>query len=305
MRRVPRAGDGASGRQARAVLDELASKLGRLSDERAAPAFARLQFPDRLDAVRPVLPTRLVSLDGHLAYEELDVATRWRLGLLETVNFFSLNIHGEQALVAELANSLYQAGSLGETYAVSRYLQHFIHEENSHTYMLAEFCTRYYGGVMPDVAYRLDNPALSRVGEQLLFLSRAYVLETFLDGVNRVSLHDETLDPTARAIHAAHHHDESRHIAFDTAAIFALICRMTDQGLHGEIATVARMARSYGEYAFSRLLNPWVYRELGLDDPMGLVRDIRASPRWLARKHRCLESQERFFLAVGLVEPPS
>jgi hypothetical protein len=135
-----------------------------------------------------------------------------------------------------------------------------------------------------------------------LFICRAYVLETFLDLVNCVAMRDNDLEPTTRAVHRSHHADESRHIAFDRAVISALISRMRDEGLDADIRTVARLARSYSDYAFSRLINPWIYRELGLDDPAALARDVRASASWLRRKRRCAESQEKFFGAAGLVE---
>jgi len=250
-----------------------------------------------------VMPLRLLSLADHPALTDLDNAGRWQLGLLETVNFFSLNIHGEQALVADLAERLYRQRGPGETPRLSRYLQHFIHEENSHTFMLAEFCTRYYGRVMPELMLPFDNPPLSRPGRDLLFFGRVFVLETFLDFFNRAAMRDDTIDPTARAVHRSHHLDESVHIAFDRAILAALCRHLAGRPEAGDIGTVALLLRKYAEYAFSRLVNPRVYRELGLRDPLRIAREVQASALWVERKTGLMDAQEATLRKLGLVVP--
>jgi len=285
---------------AESTLASLADRLVLVSEIPGASPFARVTFPDQLDRRHPVMPPELTTLAGLPAYERLDEGVRWRLGLLEAVNFFSVNIHGEQALVGELAERLYRARWSGEGYAVSRYLQHFIHEENSHTYMLAEFCTRYYGRVMPEIVYRFERPVLSRSGRDLLFFGRVYVLEMFLHFVNRVAIRCEELDPTARAIHSAHDSDESRHIAFDRAVLAALVAEMRDKSLESEMVVVARLLDGYGDYAFSRLVNPRIYRELQLEDPLTLARQAESAPRWVEIKARCREIRIRQLEKIGL-----
>lgn len=281
-------------------LERLAARFVLASEHRSPPTFARVRFPDRLDQSRPVLPLTLLSLHGLPIYENLTEAQRWRLGLLETVNFFSLNIHGEQALVAELAQCLYRPRGVGESPILSRYLQHFIHEENSHTYMMAEFCTRYYGRVMPEIVCRFENPPLSRAGQDLLFYSRVFVLETFLDFVNQTAMKDREIDATARAVHRSHHLDESIHIAFDKA-IIAMLCReMREQKLDAELSEVHRLTRAYAEYAISRLVNVRIYRELALPDPLALARQVQALPPWLKTKSRLLARQEADLRKCGL-----
>lgn len=256
------------------TVETLARRLTQVSERRTTSAFARIAFPTELDMSKPLFPLGLLSLYGHPIWDTLPESTRWRLGLLETVNFFSLNIHGEQALVAALVERLYRERSTGESTAVSRYLQHFIHEENSHTYMLAEFCCRYYGRVMSEAVFRFEVPTLSRKGADLLFFARVYVLETFLDFVNRRAMHDEALEPTARAVHRSHHIDETQHIAFDRSIITALAGEIRSGESHDELVKIGALVTRYGDYAFSRLVNPRLYRELSLPEPLRLVRDM-------------------------------
>lgn len=282
------------------VFERLIDRFVIASERRTTSAFARVRFPTRLDDTCPVWPEHLLSLAGHPALDTLDAAGRWRLGLLETVNFFSLNIHGEQALVGEIAGRLYRQRWLGESPGVSRYLQHFINEENSHTYMLAEFCTRYHGAVMPELVYQFENPPLSRLGRDLLFFGRVFVLETFLDHFNRAAMKDPSLEPTARAVHRSHHLDESVHIAFDRAMLGALCRHIAAAGNEGDIATVATLLRRYADYAFARLVNPRIYRDLGIADPLSVAREVQASEVWLERKARVVAQQQTVLRTLGV-----
>jgi hypothetical protein len=285
-------------------LDGFAEKLVRASERVDWVPFSRLAFPEKLEPDRPLMSAEVSSLSDHPALLALNSEARWRFGLLETVNFFSLNIHGEQALVAELVARLYRGRFGSGSPAVSRYLQHFIHEENSHTYMLAEFCNRYYGRVMPEVVSRFETPSLSRAGTDLLFFARVYVLETMLDLVNRACMQDETLDPTVRAVHRAHHVDEARHMAFDRAIISSLALEMRDALQFDELDTVQRLVSAYARYAFSLLANPRVYREAGIPDPLRVMKEIQASPRWRALETRWWHPVETFFHKVNVFQAP-
>lgn len=287
-----------------AAIDAVAQRLLLVSEQHASPTFARIAFPEALDSSKPVFPVELISLYGLPQFDALPAETQWQLGLLETVNFFSLNIHGEQALVASMTDRLYRQRSGTESTAVSRYLQHFIHEENAHTYMLAEFCQRYHGRVMPEIVYRFDAPKLSRDGEDLLFFTRVYVLETLLDFVNRRAMNDETLELTARAVHRSHHLDETRHLAFGRAIIVRLAEALRRDGRQGEIEQIVLLVQRYRSYSFSRLSNPWVYRALSLPDPQGLARAAEASAHRLVLQQRLWAPALAFLGKAGLAATP-
>jgi hypothetical protein len=283
------------------TLDATARKLVHASERHPVSAFARIEFPDALDERRPLFPLPLLSLYGHPLYDALPATTQWQLGLLETVNFFSMNIHGEQALISSMVERLYRGRSEGESETVSRYLQHFIHEENSHTYMLADFCNRYYGRVMPEIIFNFQVPALSRSGADLLFFARVYVLETFLDFVNCWAMNDDTLEPTARAVHRSHHVDEARHIAFGRAMVATLTARLREAGLAEEIRKIAALVTDYSDYAFSRLVNPRLYRELSLSEPLQLAQDLARSEYRTGIKRQWWVQPQSFFRKVGLL----
>ncbi len=282
------------------TLDSLAVRLSLASENHAQSAFTRIDFPASLDADRALMPNGSISLSGHEIYATLQPDTRRKLGLLECVNFFSLNIHGEQALIKELIDRVYRRRSSEESDSVSRYLQHFIQEENSHTFMLAEFCTRYYGRVIPEVSQANILARLSKPATDLLFFARVYVLETLLDHINVLCMRDETLDPTVRAIHRSHHLDEARHLAFDRAIITQLMTRLGGDEDAVEIGSIRTLVSDYARYAAGQLVSPRVYRECGIPNALKLSHEVLASEAWRTFMAPWRMRLEEFFGSVGL-----
>src|SRR5207244_844073 len=127
----------------------------------------------------------------------------------EAVNFYSLNIHGEKALLEGLAHRLYQP-DLSE---VSKYLHHFLDEENKHMVYFGEFCLRYAGKIYRDrkVAFPREY---ERGEEDFLFFGRVMIFEEIVDYFNRRMGNDERLSTVAREINRLHHSDEARHLTF-------------------------------------------------------------------------------------------
>lgn len=290
--------------RARRSFDEVLRRLIESSDAAAEPPFQRVRFPETLDTQRLAMPEELLSLYHHPVYAGLDAQQRWRLSLLETINFFSINLHGERALVGGLEQRLYRCRAPWDGYEASRYLQRFIHEENSHTHMLAEYCHRYHGRVMPDMAMALDAQALSPAGEDLLFYGRTFVLEGFLSYLNLRVMRDETLEPTTRAVHHAHHGDESRHVAFDRAVLRAIVEQLREQGRDDECRRVADALDRYRQVALRRLYNASIYRAIGLQGGVQLASEARALPARHAIETRWMQTTTDFLARLGLGPQP-
>jgi len=284
-------------------MSDLARRIDRLisaSDAADFEPFARVAFAEQLDVERPVMPETLVSLYHHPIWADLSRDQKWQLGRLETVNFFSINIHGERALVAGLAERLYRSRHPWDGAQASRYLQRFIHEENSHSHMLAEYCLRYHGRVMPDNALRFDHTELSPAVADLQFFGRTLVLEGFLDFVNNQAIRDERLDPTTRAVHQAHHGDESRHIAFDRAVMTAIVEHLIAQGEAPALGVVAAQLAQYLQLSMKRLCSASLYRAVGLDNGFELARQVRSLPQRLELERRWMAPTCQFLARLGL-----
>lgn len=281
-------------------LDTALTRLIAASDAAAVDPFHRVAFPDALDPSRLVMPEALISLYHHPIWGELSDAQRWALSLMETVNFFSINIHGERHLVAGLAQHLYRGRSPWDGQAASRYLQRFIHEENAHTYMLAEYCHRYHGRVLPDTGLSAGGEPLSRVGEELLFFGRTFVLEVFLSHLNARAMGDDSLDPTTRAVHRAHHGDEARHIAFDRAALAAISEALAESDAGGEREAIGARLGTYARLSLRRLYNPALYRKVGIAGGVDLIDQVRALPARRAIEARWLRPAASYLDRLGV-----
>ena len=111
-----------------------------------------------------------------------------RLSFCETVNFFSLNIHGEKRLIEGLARRLYRRGMEDLT----AYLHHFLDEENKHMVYFGGFCTEYAGKVYPD--RKVAFPREYAAGEEdFLFFAQVLIFEEIVDVYNVHLATDERL----------------------------------------------------------------------------------------------------------------
>jgi len=279
-------------------LEDAAGRLSAISlspDKGLHEPFTRVTYQETLDRSKLQFPEELLSLFHHPIYGELSEEQKWNLSLLETINFFSVNIHGERKLVQGLEERLYVPSRFNGSRLIGEYLQHFIHEENSHTYMLAGYCHRYGDGVMKDNAIQIENPEVSDIGAELLFFGRVFVLEMFLDYLNTYAMRDERLDTTARLIHRLHHHEEARHMAFDREVIELCVKLARENGLDDELSRIARLLDDYGRFALQSLYSPHVYKKMGIPDPMQVAHEAQRLParvtveqKWRAKTRESL-----------------
>lgn len=284
-------------------LEDAAGRLSAISlspDKGLHDPFTRVAFQETLDRSRLQFPEELLSIFHHPVYGELNDEQKWNLSRLETINFFSVNIHGERKLVQGLEDRLYVPSRFNGSKLIGEYLQHFIHEENSHTYMLAGYCYRYGEGVMNNNAIEIENPELSDIGTELLFFGRVFVLEMFLDYLNTFAMRDERLDTTARLIHRLHHHEEARHMAFDRAVIELCVKLARAHGPGDELSRIANLLEDYGRVALQSLYSPHVYKKMGIPNPMELAREAQRLPARIAVEQQWREKTRAYLERVGL-----
>src|SRR5262245_58286726 len=89
-------------------LQDLSRKLNRASERGFNNPYTSIQWPEKLDPAAWQFAPEFVSLYGTPQWDALDETARKRLAFHESCNFFSLNIHGEQELIAGLARRTYQ-----------------------------------------------------------------------------------------------------------------------------------------------------------------------------------------------------
>ncbi len=278
----------------------VARRLINGSEKKKFDPFNRVNYQESLDGDRWQFPEEFLSLFDQPIYNDLTDEQKWRLSLLEAVNFFSVNIHGEQALVSAMEPRLYRDKRAGEDPVSSKYMQRFIHEENSHTYMLAEYCLRYHGSVLPDRAFAVEHPKLTPELDDLLYWGRIYILESYLGFINQIAMKNPDLDSTAHQVHKFHLVDEARHKAWDKAMIEENLRRAKVKNHDSGIQVVKKLMATYEEYIYQSSCNPAVYRALGLENGMKLRSQVLESDKRRQLLRPWSDGLAKYYSDIGL-----
>ena len=278
-------------------LAETVARLSASSRRNYQNPYETITWPESL--VRPLWCTspELISIHGTAWWDALDEPRRQELSFWEAVNFFSLNIHGERALIEGLAHRLYRPG-LEET---AEYLHHFLDEENKHSVWFGTFCLRYAGKIYADrkVAFPGDG---AEGEEDFLFFARVAIFEEIVDRYNLTMGHDERLAPVVRQINARHHAEETRHLIFGRRIVEHLWRRHHPTWSDTTVARLRGYLAGYLESTWREYYNPDVYRDVGLDRPWAVAREAWEHP--LAREHRRRLSRQCLapFLEAGILD---
>jgi hypothetical protein len=273
----------------------LAARLARVSSRPGRDPYAGIDWPSARDDDAWYFSPELVSLHGTPAWDALDEPARRRLAFFEAVNFFSLNVHGEQRLIAGL--DALTAGSAGG--AITGYLRVFRAEEAKHQASFAQFCDRYAGGVYEDRAIALPN-GWTGADAELVFFARVLVFEELVDRYNAAMARDRRLAPIAARINRAHHLEEARHLAFGRAWLAQLVASARARWDTSRDAAVRDHLRGFRTALWRDLFNPHAYADAGLADAHALRRAALADPQVAARERSLFRHVDRFFAGIGL-----
>lgn len=256
-----------------------------------------IPWTDTLDAAAWCTSPELLSVYGTDLWETLDEEARRRLAFWEAVNFYSLNIHGEKALMEGLAARLYRR----DMAAVTPYLHHMLDEENKHSVYFGGFCQRYAGKVYP--TRKLAMPRDYAPGEEtFLFFAMVLAFEETVDRFNVMLARDERLDPVARAINASHHDDEARHLIFGRR----MVARLWDTWHREWDAAVVDRIRAHVANYFVTMwrdyYNPDVYRDAGLPDARALATRFWDAPAQRDHRRRMSGRAISLLIEMGVLD---
>ena len=242
---------------------ETAARLSVVSKQCQQPLFQNIVWQDELDADHWAMSPELTSLYGTASYDDLTDQQKKRLALLEAVNFFSLNIHGECHLVSGIMQRIHRAYDPD----INAYLHHFVDEENKHMAFFSEFCRRYGGFI-----YRERSVAVPREyapGEaDFLFFTKALIFEEIVDAFNTCMAKDGRLHPVARQINECHHLDESRHRAFGRRLVAELHQHWLPTWSEVTVTGIRKYLVAYFNESWKSFYNPDVYRDMHFKEPL-------------------------------------
>ncbi len=263
------------------TLAETAGRLCASSRRAYQNPYHAIDWPEALEGRQWFTSPELVSLHGTPMWEALGDDERRELSFWEAVNFYSLNIHGEKALMEGLAHRLHQPG-LEE---VTEYLHHFLDEENKHSIWFGTFCRRYAGGVYPDrtVSFVRD---FAPGEDDVLFFARVAVFEELVDRYNSVMGRDTRLASVARQINANHHAEETRHLVFGRHVVEHLWRRHRPGWSDDTVDGVRRHLAGYLTSTWRAYYSSDAYRDAGLSEPHALARLAWEHPATVEHRRR-------------------
>jgi hypothetical protein len=280
-----------------ARIDRTVERLCELSRKNDADPYAEIQWAETLDEEQWFTSPELISIEGTDAYERLGEREQKRLSFFEAVNFFSLNIHGERALIEGLARRLYRKNND----AISPYLHHFLDEENKHMACFAGFCTRYAEKIYPDRKIAFPRQYADDE-EDFLFFVKVLVFEEIVDVYNARMAGDDRLVPLARAINLMHHRDETRHLAFGRTLVAEMFARCRERWSAATLRGVRETVDSYLVATWKEYFNPDVYHDAGIDEPYAIREQGFHHPRAQQRRREISRRCVRHLLDCEVLE---
>lgn len=275
----------------RGILD----RLSTMAVEDYYNPYRVFEWPDELPGDMWWMSPDLTSTYGTDVAGELTEQQLHQLSRYESINFYSLNVHGIRELLIEVTRRIHTTGF--ET--PSEFFHHFIGEENEHMWFFAEFCLRYGGKIYKQPRGGNASIPTSRA-ESLLVFARVLIFEELVDYYNSKMAMDESLHETIRQVNRIHHQDESRHIAFGRELVAILFEEFKRDASAEELSQIETYLKRYIRFSFESVFNPQAYRDAGIEDPLGLRQRLLTGPTRSAVEQRVFRKPLSNLVKIGL-----
>lgn len=257
----------------------------------------RFAWPSVLGDDEWLMPPDLLSVYDTPMMGALDERTLKALARWESMNFYSLTLHGERELIAVISRHIHTGGFE----VPSDFFHRFIDEENHHMWFFSEFCRR-YGKLYPDATVWVSDDDIRPELDVFLAFLRILIFEEIGDGFNIRMSGDLSLPPIVRALNAAHHADESRHIAAGRQVARHLWALLGGGLSREEEAALERQLKEYIAFTLQSFYNPKMYADAGIRDCYGFRRELLRQPA-RRRRHGVLLGRSLAFLRTnGIVK---
>ena len=274
---------------------ELLERLGEKSAEDYYNPYRTFTWADSLPEDAYWMSPDLLTVHGTAVADELDERQLMQLSKWESINFYSLNVHGIRELLIEVVQRVHRSGFE----APSEFFHHFIGEENEHMWFFAEFCNRYGGKIYTSPSLKVDTPTDPAV-ENFLVFARILLFEEIVDHYNLRMAEDPSLHETIRQVNRVHHRDESRHIAFRRELVSLLYGRIRERLSESELREVEAYLKRYIVFSLNSLYSPQAYRDAGLPDPLGIRSRLLADPARRSIELKIIRKPLAFLVRTGI-----
>ena len=278
-----------------AIID-LSKRLNKASEKKYYNPYDLFDWPASIDSTHWCFSPELMSCHETDIAAGMDEQQLKKLSFWESVNFFSLNIHGEKYLVGNMVRYLY----LNWPADISEYLHHFIDEENKHMTLFGSYCSR-YAKVYPDKKMVFASER-ERSQEDLLFFVRMTIFEELVDYFNVKMGNDDRLDPLVRQINLNHHRDEARHLMFGRKIIQYLMDTHWSRWSSEDQQALRDYIRGYFQMTWRQYYNPTMYEDAGLEGGYDIYTTLWAHPKAIDARASASAACVDFLKDVNLVE---
>ena len=282
--------------------DRLVNVLDRLTEKAVEDyynPFTHFQWPNELphDAywmTPSVMSTYGTELESELSQSQLQELSKW-----ESINFYSMNVHGIRELLIEVVNRVHMPGFE----IPSEFFHHFIGEENEHMWFFAQFCLRYGNKIYPTINMKNEEDQDPEVSNFLVF-SRILLFEEIVDHYNTTMADDPNLHETIREVNRIHHKDESRHIAFGRELVSVLYDQIKDKISEEKRQELETYLKRYIISILRSFCNPQVYRDAGLSNVSRIRDRVLADPQRHEAERVAIRKPMGFLTKSGIVRDP-
>jgi hypothetical protein len=275
----------------------LLDRLSRMSVDDYYNPYRMFEWPETLPKDEFWMSRDLLSVHGTSAIDGLGEEQLRQLSIWESINFYSLNVHGIRELLTEVVNRVHMPGFE----VPSEFFHHFIGEENEHMWFFAEFCRRYGKKIYYFPRIKLTAPADDAV-ENFLVFARILIFEELVDYYNTRIAEDGSLHEAIRHINRIHHHDESRHIAFGRELVSLLWTQLADRLDGAELAGIRDYLLSYFQFSLHSFYSLEAYEDAGINDPLTLRQELITSPARAKAHERIARKPLSFLRKAGIFE---
>lgn len=259
--------------------------------------YKTFKWPESLPERQWWMSQDLMTVYGTAQMQQLSESQLMALSKWESINFYSLNIHGIRELLLEVTKRIHSPGY--ET--PSKFFHHFIGEENEHMWFFAEFCLRYASKIYPDRNVKLGSETYEPDIESLLVFIRILVFEEIVDYFNTRMAKDNSLHPIIQQINAIHHQDESRHIAFGRQIVKQLYAQVSGKYPAETLQGVETYVKNYIIASIQSLYNPAVYRDALIPEPYNFRRLLLENPARRPHHQQVLKRTIDFLVKTGIL----
>ncbi|MBB6120721.1 AurF N-oxygenase family protein [Nocardiopsis algeriensis] len=257
--------------------EDIAKRLLRGSAKASFDPLVEIDWDAPVDPDMWAIRPERISIYGTPLWDRLSEEKRKELSRLEVASIATIGIWFETILMQMLVRHAYHNDptTLHVQYAYTE-----IADECRHTVMFAKMVQKlgWHTHRLDPVAFQLGRLFKTIAHGPLIFAGALFV-EEVLDQFQREAIPDENVLPLVRAVARIHVTEEARHMRYAREEFKR---DWTQRGpLNKAYSKVILGLVTY--YSATRLINPKVYEQVGLD-PKEAARAARNNPHWIDTK---------------------